>query len=127
MLFSVLLMRWKVNELRWHMCHEPYAIGAAAKDMARSVHLTGADGQQDRCSVASPDFECDLRFRGEVDVVTLHFEQAMSLDGVDESGGGSVVEEFGRFLWCILQVDLDGMPLARPDPQSIGTELEAPF
>lgn len=112
------------DELRRHMIDEPDTVGAAVEDVAFAVHLAGQDRQQHRFPMSCTDFESHLRLRGKMHMMAIHFEQALGADGFEETSRGAVVEEFGRLLWSILQLNLDRMPLTRPDAQPIGTELE---
>lgn len=107
------------------MIDEPDAVGAAAKDMAFAMHLTGEDGEQHRLSMSCANLQRHPCLGGEVDVVTPHLDQTFFADGVEETCRGAVVEELRRLLWRILQLDLDRMPLTRPNATSIRAEFEA--
>ena len=55
---------------------------------------------------------CDFGFGGEMDVVTLHFLEAVLADGVEESRGGAVIKNFGRLLRRVLKIDFNRVALA---------------
>jgi hypothetical protein len=55
-----LLVRWELNEFWWNLIHEPHAVGRAAKHVSGTMHIPGANDQQDRFAVSAADLERDL-------------------------------------------------------------------
>ena len=77
--------------------------------------------------MAAADLESHFRFGGEVNIVTGHFFETVLANGIEETRGRAVIEDFGWLLRRILEIDFDGVALAGADALAVVAESETFF
>jgi hypothetical protein len=106
---------------------EPYTVGAEVELESGGRHLAGVDDQDDRLAASAPDSRRRLDVSREVDELPRPRLQTFSPDGIREASDRAVVQ---RRRWrgrLVIEVDCNGMTLARADAFPRGVEGESLF
>lgn len=91
------------------------------------MHALGVDGEEDGFAVAHADGPSGVGIFKEVNVLARAGVEALALDGIEEAGGGAVVEPLGWGGRGNAEFDGDGVTLGGPYLRLVFGKGEALF